>query len=126
MPKLAPLGLTGEVQIQVANLSIARNSMEGSATLRWRAAGSALTSISPLGDYEVQFKAADSTLYAVLSTLEGTGPLQLEGQGSWSNNTPPNFLANARVAPQYQQQLAPLLRLIAVERGDGSFELQFK
>lgn len=126
VPKFAPLGLTGEVQIQVANLSIARNGMEGSATLRWRAAGSALTSISPLGDYQVQFKAVDSTLHAVLSTLEGTGPLQLEGTGAWSNSAPPSFLATARVAPQYQQQLAPLLRLIAVERGAGRFELQFK
>jgi len=32
----------------------------------------------------------------------------------------------ARVRPQHQQQLVPLLRLIAVERGDGSFELQLK
>jgi len=32
-------------------------------------------------------------------------------------------LAIARVPPQ---QLAPLLRLIAVERGDGSFWLQLK
>jgi hypothetical protein len=32
----------------------------------------------------------------------------------------------ARVPPQHHQQLAPLLHLIVVERGDGSFELQFK
>jgi hypothetical protein len=29
-----------------------------------------------------------------------------------------------RVPPQHRQQPAPLLRLIAVARGDGSFELQ--
>ena len=34
------------------------------------------------------------------------------------------FLATAHVASQHQQQLGPLLRLIAVDRGEGSFELQ--
>jgi len=45
---------------------------------------------------------------------------------SWTHGDSPAFLAMARVPPQHQQQLAPLLRLIAVERGDGSFELQLK
>ena len=35
----------------------------------------------------------------------------------------PAMLATARVPAQHQEQLAPLLRLIAVERGAGSFEL---
>jgi hypothetical protein len=35
----------------------------------------------------------------------------------------PRFLITARVPAQYQEQLAPLLRLIAVEHGAGSFEL---
>jgi hypothetical protein len=30
----------------------------------------------------------------------------------------------AGVASQYQEQLAPLLRLIAVDRGEGRFELE--
>jgi hypothetical protein len=56
-----------------------------------------------------------------LRTLEG--PLQLEGKGTWSNGAPPSFLVTARVPAQHQQQLAPLLGLIAVERGVGRFEL---
>jgi hypothetical protein len=36
----------------------------------------------------------------------------------------PVFLATARIPARHQQQLGPLLRLIAVEHGDGSFELQ--
>jgi len=35
----------------------------------------------------------------------------------------PRFLITARVPAQHQEQLAPLLRLIAVERGAGIFEL---
>jgi general secretion pathway protein N len=77
--------------------------------------------ISPLGDYEVRFKAVGPAVHAALSTLEG--PLQLEGKGTWSSGAPPSFLATARVPAQHQEQLSPLFRLIAVERGAGSFEL---
>jgi general secretion pathway protein N len=124
MPRLAPLRLTGEVLVNIPHLSIERGRMDGDATLQWRAAGSALTRISPLGDYEVRFKVAGPDMHAALSTLEG--PLQLEGKGTWSNGAPSSFLATARVAAQHQEQLAPLLRLIAVERGAGIFDLQLK
>lgn len=122
VPKLAPLGLTGEVLIHVASLSIARDAMEGNATLQWRAAGSTLAPVSPLGDYEIRLDGEGMTVHAFLRTIEG--PLQLDGKGSWTQGGNPVFLAMARVAPQHQQQLAPLLRLIAVERGEGRFELQ--
>jgi general secretion pathway protein N len=95
--------------------------MDGDATLQWRAAGSALTPISPLGEYEVRFKAAGPAVQANLRTLEG--PLQLEGKGTWSNGDPPSFLATARIPAQHQEQLSPLFRLIALDRGAGSFEL---
>jgi len=124
VPKLAPLGLTGDVLIHVASLSIARDAMDGNATLQWRAAGSALTSVSPLGDYEVRLDGEGMTVHAYLRTIEG--PLYLDGKGSWKRGDIPAFLATARVAAQHQQQLAPLLRLIAVERGEGRFELQLK
>lgn len=124
VPKLAPLGLTGEVLIHVAGLSIARDGVKGNATLQWRAAGSALTPVSPLGDYELRFEGEGTTVHAFLRTLEG--PLRLEGKGSWTQGGSPAFLAMAHVPPQHQQQLAPLLQLIAVERGAGSFELQLK
>ena len=124
VPKLAPLGLTGDVLIHVASLSIARDGMQGNATLQWRAAGSALTPMSPLGDYELRLEGEGAAVRASLRTLQG--PLQLDGKGSWTHGDNPAFLAIAGVPPQHQQQLAPLLRLIAVERGEGSFELQLK
>jgi hypothetical protein len=36
VPKLAPLGLTGDVLILVASPSIERDGMEENATLQWR------------------------------------------------------------------------------------------
>ena len=122
LPKLAPFRLTGEVRLDIPRLSMARGRADGDATLRWRTAGSALTPIAPLGDYEVHFKAVGAEVHAELRTL--AGPLQLEGKGAWANGAAPSFLATARVAPQHRDQLAPLFRLIAIERGAGIFELQ--
>jgi general secretion pathway protein N len=65
-----------------------------------------------------------ATFHAYLRTIQG--PLRLDGKGSWTHGDSPAFLAMARVPAQHQQQLAPLLRLIAVERGERCFELQLK
>ena len=98
--------------------------MQGGATLQWRGAGSALTPVAPLGDYELRLDGSGTAVRASLRTL--VGPLRLEGSGSWTPGASPAFLGTARVAPEFRVQLEPLLRLIAVERGDGSFELQLK
>lgn len=121
MPRLAPLRLTGEVVVDIAQLALERGSARGEATLQWRAAGSALTPVAPLGDYEVRFTATGNAVKGVLRTLEG--PLQLEGTGTWTNGTAPHFLVTARVPAQHQEQLEPLLGLIAVQRGAGHFEV---
>jgi general secretion pathway protein N len=112
------------VLIHVASLSITRDAVNGNATLQWRGAGSTLTTVSPLGDYEVRLDGEGMTVHAYLRTIEG--PLRLDGKGSWTRGDNPAFLAMASVPAQHQKQLAPLLRLIAVERGEGRFELQLK
>ena len=124
VPKLAPLELTGELQLHIARLALARTSVQGNATLLWRGAGSAFTPVSPLGDYELRLDGDGRLVKATLRTLQG--PLQLEGSGSWSAGRNPEFRGEARVAPQQMQQLAPLLRMISVERGEGRFELQLQ
>jgi general secretion pathway protein N len=124
VPKLAPLGLTGDMLLHIARLSLERSALYGNATLQWHGAGSAFTPISPLGDYELRFEGDGSAVRATLRTLQGA--LQLDGEGSWTTGRNPVFQGTARIAPQHQQQLAPLLRLIAIERGDGSFQIQLK
>lgn len=121
MPRLAPLGLTGEVLIHVASLAITRDAVVGEAIMRWRAAGSTLTPVSPLGNYELRIDGEGRTARAVLRTV--AGPLQLDGKGSWTKGAKPVFLATIHVLPRHQEQLAPLLRLVAVEHGPGNFEL---
>lgn len=122
--RLAPLGLTGNILLHIVSLSIERKQTRGRALLQWRNAGSVFTPVSPLGDYELNFDGDGATVQVMLRTLQG--PLQLDGNGSWAVGNKPAFLAIARVMPQHLEQLGPLLRLIAVERGAGSFELQLK
>lgn len=124
VPRLAPLGLTGDVLLHIARLSIGRAAIQGNAVLQWNAAGSTFAPVSPLGDYELRFEGEGNTVRATLRTLQG--PLQLDGKGSWTSGSNPEFLCNARVPPQHLQKLAPLLRMISVERGEGNFELQLK
>ncbi len=122
--KLAALGLTGDMLLHIARLAFGRGSVQGNATLQWRGAGSAFTRISPLGDYELRLEGDGAAVRASLRTLQG--PLQLDGQGSWASGRNPVFQGNARVPPQQLQQLAPLLRMFANDRGEGRFELLLK
>ena len=124
LPTLAALGITGDVSIQVSSLSIGRHDTRGRATLQWRTASSALSPISPLGDYELRLDGDGHVVRASLHTLRG--PLQLDGQGAWPSGTKPAFLATAHIPQAFQQRLAPFLRLIAVESADGSFAWQLK
>ena len=48
----------------------------------------------------------------------------LKARDPGQTGTIPCFSPRHKLPPQHQQQLAPLLRLIAVERGEGSFELR--
>ena len=124
IPKLAALGLTGDMNLHIASLSLGRVTTLGSATLQWLVAGSALSPISPLGDYELRLHGDGTAVQATLHTIQG--PLQLDGQGSWINGSDPVFLVTAYTSPELQPRLAPFLRLIAVERAAGRFELQLK
>ena len=124
VPKLAALGLSGDLQLHIARLAFGRGTVQGNAALKWQGAGSVFARVSPLGDYELRLEGKGTTVQASLRTQQG--PLQLDGQGSWSSGHRPVFRGNARVPPQHLQQLAPLMRMFAVDHGEGRFELQLK
>lgn len=124
LPRLAALGLTGDMVLHIPGLSIGNGQVWGKLALRLHETESVFTPISPLGDYEFELDANGTGIQILLHTLKG--PLQLDGKGFWAIGNSADFLAIAQVAPQHLEQLGPLLRLIAVERGPGRFELQFK
>jgi general secretion pathway protein N len=123
-PKLAPFGLGGDLVVHIADLDIGPRDAQANATVIWRGASSAHTKVSPLGDYELRFEQSGTVMTAILRTLEG--PLHLEGTGSWAQGASPTFKGTARVPPQNREQLEPLLRMIAVERGAGNYEFQLQ
>ena len=120
--KLAPLELTGEVRVRLPSFAIERRAMHGNAVLQWSTAGSRLSPVAPLGDYELRLEANGPAIRASLNTLQG--PVQISGEGSWSAGANPAFRAIVQVPGPLRPQLAPLLRLIAVERPNGRFDLQ--
>ena len=122
VPRLAALRPTGDLLVHVAELAYAAGEISGNATVEWRSAGSLLTTVSPLGDYELRVEGGAGTMKASLRTVRG--PLQLDGKGSREYGGQPVFHATARVDSEHARQLAPFLRLIAIERGEGIFELQ--
>jgi len=124
LPRLAPLELTGELNLKIASLSIGRDAARGDAVLQWRNAGSEFSPVWPLGDYELRWVGQGRQGRMTLHTLKG--PLQLRGQGSWAIGQAPVFAATADAAPEIRPRIVPLLRMIAVERGTGHFELQLR
>ena len=123
VPRMAPLGPRGELVFRVAKFSRVDAALSADAVVTWKDAGSAVTTVAPLGTYELRFRSVADALNVTLHTL--SGPLRLDGKGSWRGSGPPALAATARVDARHRPQLAPLLRLIAVERGDGDFDLQF-
>lgn len=123
-PKLTPLELTGNVKLRISSTVISSSAVQGGATLEWRSAGSLLAPGLLFGDYALRLEGTGPEIRATLETLQG--PLQLRGSGAWARGHAPAFLGTADVPPEFQQQLAPLLRLVAVERSSGNFELQVK
>lgn len=120
VPRLAPLGLAGNLDLKLATLSVTADRTLGAARLHWRDAGSALSPIAPLGSYDVSMEAGTEGIRMVLRTLDG--PLQLDGDAALARGRAAQFRVVATVPPTHRLQLAPLLALIAVERSPGRFE----
>ena len=121
VPRLASIEPTGDVTLELSRVSRGRGGASGSATVRWSNAGSALTRVAPLGAYVMRVTRTSGAVDATLSTV--SGPLQIEGRGGWPPGARPSFTAIAYITA-HEREIAPLLRLFAIERGDGRFELQ--
>ena len=124
IPKLAPLGLEGDLSVHIENMQFDGNQTSGNARLEWMRAGSAMTNVSPLGHYKADLMTQGSVIKVVLMTLNG--PLQLDGEGAWALSSVPNFSGKARIPASLNQQLTPMLRLISTERTAGEFDIQIR
>ncbi len=113
----------GEVQLQTQGFAPNTRTAD-EINIVWRNATLNLTSLQPLGDYQLQLLNEDGQIKTRLKTL--TGKLQLEGVGTFTKDGF-QFTGSARAFPAYATQLKPLLDSFGQDRGDGShiFQLAF-
>jgi len=93
----------------------------GALGVQWLDAGSQLAPESPFGAYALTLQAGATQVQAHIRTLKG--PLELTGEGQWENGARPALQARLRIAPDRQGKFGPFLRMFAVEKSDGQFEL---
>lgn len=115
---LAP---TGRLELSWHTLSTSQPQAAGPlADLAWRDAGSAVSMVSPLGDYHLSLASTGKTITADLGTDKGA--LELSGHGSWDGrrwNFEGLAKASASASEAQTAQLAGLLNTIGPLQGNA-------
>ena len=104
---LATQGLTAE-------WAAGRMALAGQADITARNLSSRLSTLQPMGSYQVQVRGGE-TVSIALHTLEGG--LRLSGNGQWVGSRL-RFTGEASAAPGLEGQLANLLNIIGRRQGD--------
>ena len=121
-PQLGPYQLQGSLETSCDHLTLDAAGMTGQVTMDWSRAASALSTISPLGDYRILLQGNGSALDAQLSTL--SGKLLLSGKGGFDNATGMHFTGTAQAAPgTAETELNEMLHHIGPEISPGVFTL---
>lgn len=120
-PFLKPAQFSGSLEIASPQLSYHNQSVQGNATARWTHAGSAMSLVYPLGDYQIDINALPNTLQATLSTQHGA--LLLEGSGTWSSAQQFHFNGTARATPGAQDTLSELLHHLGPESSPDVYQI---
>lgn len=120
-PYLKPVRLSGNLTLESPKLSYSGGQFQGAAVMSWREAGSVLSSVNPLGDYQVNILAEKTGLSATLSTL--TGALLLNGQGSRAVDKPFQFSGTASATESAQTSLNELLHYLGPEASPGVYQI---
>lgn len=118
---LKPAQFSGNLSLESPQLAFKENQLQGNATVRWNQAGSALSSVYPLGDYQLDIVAAQGDLRATLSTQSGA--LLLNGQGSWSPAKGLHFNGTAHASEAAAPTLGELLHHLGPESSPGVYRI---
>lgn len=116
-PFLQPAQFVGSLKIQSDKLILSNQHIEGQATIHWTNAGSALSTINPLGNYQINLANAAENITMALSTTSGV--LLLAGQGNWSTAQGLHFQGKARAAEGQTEMLSELLHHLGPEESPG-------
>lgn len=116
-PMLKAGQFRGQLQIQSEHLAISKRGMEGTAAVDWQQAGSALSSVAPLGNYHLTLNGAGERVDIALTTASGV--LLLEGNGNWQAARGLEFQGKAQASSSNNENLAELLHHLGPEISPG-------
>ena len=106
---------TGALTVSWENVTLRSGRFDGRAAIELRQAASALTPVRPLGSYRIEVVGSGAQAQVRMNTL--SGPLRLEGGGTWDARSGLRFTAEARAEEPERARLQPLLGLLG--RRDG-------
>jgi len=120
-PTLREAVLSGQLALQVNELRFDGGHASGKAQAYWKAAGSSLSRIRPLGNYLLDLNGKGSGMDFHLSTIGG--PLTLTGTGGWIPGKKLDIRVTATPEESARQDLASLLRILGRETSPGTYQI---
>lgn len=110
----------GNIAVTADAVSLSSKQFLGTAKLTWRNAGSALTQVNPLGDFEFAAKGDKTGNKATIIGKTLGGPLLVSLNGSWDIGGTQMLNLNGFAQPRdKKQELEPLLQMIGNDAGSG-------
>lgn len=116
-PYLRPVGLGGRIIVKSDSLRITNHQLQGTLVADWIGAHSALSDLSPLGDYHFVLKGSGAGGDLSLDTTSGM--LILKGSGHLDAAGSVNFSGHAQAAEGQQKRLGELLQHLGPEVAPG-------
>jgi general secretion pathway protein N len=106
---------TGALTLSWDNVTLRSGRFDGRASIELHQAASALTPVRPLGAYRIDVVGSGAQAQVKMNTL--SGPLRLQGSGSWDARSGLRFTAEALAEGPERARLQSLLGLLG--RRDG-------
>lgn len=116
-PQLKPLGLSGIIELQSAELTWNKGGFLGTVSGKWSEAGTSLVPISPIGQYTLHLTANGEDFKINLTT--DSGPLIFAGEGTLSLSRGLTFNGTAKAESSHQEGLRELLQHLGPDAGNG-------
>jgi general secretion pathway protein N len=121
----ALLNPSGNITINSKMLEISKDSISGKARAQWHDAGSRMSSVNPLGSYELNIASNKKGDKASINIRTLSGSLSATASGSWDIAKSDMLVLNGQIKPTSNTaELEPLLRFLGRDLGGGKRALR--
>jgi len=107
---------TAALAVSWDSVTLRSGRFDGRASIELSQTASALTPVRPLGSYRIDVVGSGARAQVKMTTL--SGPLRLDGSGTWDARAGLRFSAEAQVDEAERVRLLPLLGLLGRRQGD--------